>query len=213
MLIQNVAALLLMRLVALFGTVPVAAFGIGLRLQMFVFGPSMGFGTAAGAMIGQNLGAGRPERAVRAGWLAAGFAAAIALAISAVFWFEGARLVTLFTADPRVVAVGAVFMKWYGASLVFLSLAFVLGQAMNGAGDTLAPMLVVGGTILLVGVPLAYWLARSWGSERGVWAALAVSNVLSGLASAALFRAGRWRGVGERIRQRAAAAAGEVPGS
>jgi Na+-driven multidrug efflux pump len=201
MLLRNVARLLLMRLVAMFGTVPVAAYGIGMRLQMLVFGPSMGFGTAAAALVGQNVGAGRPARAERSAWLAVGMACAVVFCVSLAFWFAGGRLIAVFNDDPRVVAAGANLLRWFSVSFVFLSMAFVLGHAMTGGGDTLLPMLIVGAAVVLLAVPLAYALAGLWNSAQGVWAAIACSNFAAGLLSVLAFRRGRWRAVGERIRR------------
>jgi len=199
MLLRTVGGLLLMRIVAMFGTVSVAAYGIGMRLQMFVFGPSMGFGTAAAALVGQNLGAGKPARAARAAWLSMAMACGIALCLSVVYCFEGRFLTGIFNDDPEVIEAGANLLRWFGVSFVFLSATFVLCQAMTGAGDTLAPMVIVGVSLVLVGVPLAYGLARLWGSAEGVWASVAFTNIVSGVLSAWAFRRGRWRAVGERI--------------
>ena len=203
MLLRNIGGLLLMRLVAMFGTVPVAAYGIGMRLQMLVFGPSMGFGTAAAALVGQNVGAGKPHRAEKSAWLAAGMACAIAACISVIFWFEGSRLVALFNNDPHVVAVGANLLRWFSVSFVFLAMTFVLSQAMTGAGDTLLPMLIVGLSLVLLGVPLAYGLARLWDDVQAVWAAIACSNLVAGVLSVWAFRHGRWRTIGATIHRAA----------
>lgn len=201
MFLRSIGGLALMRLVAMFGTVPVAAYGIGMRLQMLVFGPSMGFGTAAAALVGQNVGAGKPERAEKSAWLAAGMACAVVFCVSLVYWFAGTRLVAVFNNAPTVVAVGANLLRWFSVSFVFLSLAFVLSHAMTGGGDTLLPMLIVGVALVLLGVPLAYALARLWGDVQGVWAAIACSNLVAGLLSVWGFRHGRWRAVGDRIRR------------
>jgi len=201
MLLRNIGGLLLMRLVALFGTTSVAAYGIGMRLQMLIFGPSMGFGTAAAALVGQNLGAGKPKRAQEAAWLAVGLACAVVSCFGLLFWLAGAPLMALFNDDPLVVALGANMLRWFSVSFAFLAMSFVLGNAMTGGGDTLLPMLIVGVCFVLLGPPLAYGLARAWNSVEGVWAAIACLNILGGLLSALAFSYGRWRTVGERIRQ------------
>jgi len=193
MLVRNVAGLLLMRLVAMFGTVPVAAYGIGLRLHMVLFGPTMGFATAAGTMVGQNMGAGQSRRATRSAWIAAGIAMTVAFCITVVFWATAGFLVRVFNNDPEVVWTGTVLLRWFAASFVFLALAIVLGHAMNCAGDTLRPMIITTVALVVTGVPLAYALATLWNSVEGIWVALFTSNVLAGLLSAAVFRRGRWR--------------------
>ena len=205
MLLRNIGGLVLMRLVAGFGTVSVAAFGICMRLQMVVFGPSMGFGTAAAAMVGQNVGAGRPERAERSAWVAVGMACAIVACFSTVFWFAGRPLVAVFNDDPQVVALGANLLRWFSISFVFLSMSFVLSHAMTGGGDTVLPMVIVGVSLILFAVPVAYWLSDAWGGVQGVWAAMAGGNVLAGVLAAGAFRLGLWRVIGERIRRRHAA--------
>ena len=201
MLLRNVGALVLMRLVAVFGTAPVAAYGIGMRLQMLVFGPSMGFGTAAAALVGQNVGAGKPARAEKSAWLAVGMACVVVACFSLLFWFEGRRLVAVFNDNPQVIAVGANLLRWFSVSFVFLAMTFVLSQAMTGGGDTLLPMLIVGAAVVLLAVPLAYALAKLWGDVEGVWVAIACSNLVAGLLSVWAFRHGRWRAIGDRIRR------------
>lgn len=202
MLIRNIYGLLLMRLVAGFGTAPVAAYGISMRVRMLVFGPNMGFGTAAATLVGQNLGAKQPERAERAGWIAAGIGIAISLAIMCVFWAVPARVIAIFNDDPQVISVGVGVLRWLSATFAFMSVSFVLGRGMAGAGDTLSPMLVQAFALLLVGLPLAYGLSDALDSVRGIWMAVFVANVLAGLGSAAIFHWGRWKRVGLEIAER-----------
>jgi putative MATE family efflux protein len=199
MFLRNVGGLLLMRLVAAFGTVPVAAYGIGMRLQMLVFGPSMGFGTAASTLVGQNLGARRPDRAARSGWTAMGMAVTVAFALTCIFWAKAPWLMAFFNDDPQVIAVGVSLLRWLSASFVFLSIAFVLGHAMTGAGDTLSPMVITGFTMIVVCVPTAYVLSNLLGRVEGIWMALFVTNLMGGAISAAAFRHGRWKEVGAGI--------------
>ncbi len=199
MLTRNVASLVLMRLVAGFGTVPVAAFGITMRLRMVVFGPSMGFGTAAATLIGQNLGAEQPGRAEKAGWTAAAFAAGISLVIMCLFWIVPGKVIAVFNDDPQVVATGADVIRWYSASFVFMTAGFVLGRGMMGAGDTLVPMLVQGLALIVVGLPLAWGLSTALESVTGIWMAIFASNAVLGLALVLAYGRGRWKRVGAEI--------------
>jgi putative MATE family efflux protein len=195
MLIRNISALVVMRIVTPFGTVAVAAYTIGLKLWFMVLMVGIGMGTAAGTLVGQNLGAARPGRAERAGWITAGVYAAFSAVLSVAFFIWAARLVSAFNADPGVVATGASFLHWIAPPFVFMALAVVLGGAMNGAGDTLVPLVIVAFAVLVVRIPLALWLARDLESVEGVWAALALSTALQGLLYSAAFRWGHWKRV------------------
>ncbi len=199
MLTRNLSALALVSIVAFYGTVVhVAAYGIGIRLWMAVLMPGMGFGNAAETLVGQNLGARKPERSVRAAWFATGMCAAFALAAGIAFILFAEPLVAVFSSKREVVATGSSFLFWLGATMPFLAFSLVLGRAMNGAGDTLWPMLTTAVAMLAVRIPLAYGLANAWQSPTGVWVALAVSNVLQGVMFVLVFWWGRWKKIGEK---------------
>jgi putative MATE family efflux protein len=193
MLIRNVSALVLMRIVTMFGTVAVAAYTVGLRLWFMVLMLGMGVGSAAATLVGQNLGAGRPHRAAQAGWLIAAMYAAVCAAFSVGFCLWAEDLISVFNDDPEVVATGAQLLRWVAPTFVFLAFSVVLGNAMNGAGDTLMPLVVVALAVLVLRLPLALVLSINWDSVSGVWAALAVSSVCQGLLYSGAFWWGRWR--------------------
>jgi len=195
MLLRNVSALVLMRIVTAFGTVAVAAYTVGLRLWFMVLMLGMGVGGAAATLVGQNLGAGRTNRAARSAWLTATTYASACAVLSVVFMVFAGRLIGLFNADPQVVETGATMLRWVAPTFVFLAFSVVLGNAMNGAGDTLLPLVVVAVAVLVVRVPLALGLSAAWNSADGVWAALAISSVLQGLLYAGAFLSGRWKRV------------------
>jgi Na+-driven multidrug efflux pump len=113
--------------------------------------------------------------------------------VSAVFFFGADALVSVFNARPEVVATGATFLRWMAPTFVFLALAVVLGGAMNGAGDTLVPLVIVAFAVLVVRLPLALWLALDWDNVEGVWVALAGSLALQGLLYTGAFRWGHWK--------------------
>ena len=197
-MLRNIALVVLLRLTAMFGTAAVAAYGIGFRLQLLVLGPGKGFGTAAATMVGQNIGVRKPDRAERAGWIAAGTAMAVGLCITGGFWLAPQFIIRVFNTDAEVVAAGASLLRWWSASFPFLIVAFVLSLAMNGAGDSLRPMIITGIALVAVGIPLAYGLAKSWGEVQGIWVALFCAHVLAGLLSVVVFKRGAWRAVGLR---------------
>jgi len=195
MLMRNLSAIVLIRIVAMFGTVALAAYGIGMRLRMVVMMPGMGFGNAAATLIGQNIGAHKPGRAEHAGWVVTGMYGLIALLMTGVFCALAEPLIAVFNADSRVVATGASFLRWFSATFAFMAFSIVLGRAMNGAGDTFWPMLITAVSMLALRIPLAWGLSVPWG-ETGIWAGVAMSNVAQGLLFAAAFHWGRWKRIG-----------------
>ncbi|MBN1916342.1 MAG: MATE family efflux transporter [Verrucomicrobia bacterium] len=195
MLMRNLSAIILIGIVARFGTAALAAYGIGIRLRMIVMMPGIGFGNAAATLIGQNLGARKPDRAEHAGWVVMGMYGAISIAVSVVFWVFARPLIAAFNADPEVVATGASFLRWFSATFAFMAFSIVLGRAMNGAGDTFWPMLITAVSMLALRIPLAWGLSFTW-QVTGVWIGLAASNVLQGLIFVAAFRWGRWKRIG-----------------
>jgi len=202
MLMRNLSAIALIWIVAGFGTVALAAYGIGIRLRMAVMMPGMGFGNAAATLVGQNVGALKPRRAEHAGWIVTAMYSLIALLMTAIFCAFARPLIAVFNADSQVVAVGASFLRWFSPTFLFIAFSIVLGRAMNGAGDTFWPMMITAVSMLALRIPLAWGLSIIW-SENGIWAALAVGNVVQGLLFVAAFRWGRWKRIGQRHLQAA----------
>jgi putative MATE family efflux protein len=199
MLIRNISALSLVSIVARFGSVYLAAYGVGIRLFFAVLTPGMGFGNAAATMVGQNLGAGKPERAARATWISTGIWTGISTLIGIVFIVFARQIVSFFNDTPEVVSVGSECIIWLAATFAFTAASVVIGRAMNGAGDMFWPMMATAVSMLGMRIPLAMWLARAMGDVRGVWIAMTVSNVAQGVFFAALFLWGRWKVIGCRL--------------
>ena len=196
MLVRSISALVLVPIVATFGTGAMAAYLVVLRLWMAAVMPGLGFGNAAATLMGQNLGAGRPDRAARAGWITAGIYTAFVAVASAVCLIWTEPLVRIFNDNPALVPHAVAFLRWIAPPFLFLALSTVLGRGMNGAGDTLVPLAVVAVSVLGLRIPLAWLLAvRVWNDVGGVWVAMAASSVLQGLLFAAAFQWGRWKRV------------------
>jgi len=194
MLSRSLMGLVLMRVVAGCGTIAVAAYGTGMRFHMITLMPAFALGGAAATMVGQNLGAGNPNRARHAAWLAAGIDVAL-MVVAAVFFAGCARpLIRAFNADPRVVAIGAEYLCTVSPFYVFTALGIVLGRALNGAGDSLWPMIFTVVSLWGVQVPLAVHFSATWASRtQGIWWAIALATVLHGLLITAWFETGRWK--------------------
>lgn len=182
---------LLTRTTTRFGTPALAALGVGQRVESWTFMIGVGFGAAAAAIVGQNLGARQPERAALAAWIATGFASIIC-AIGAILEFTVAPQFTgLFSSDPAVVAEGAHYLHIVAVSTLFSGSELVLEGALGGAGETLPPMLT-SSTLTVLRLPLAAWAATRWGTA-GIWWTISITAVGRGVAMMSLWRWGRWK--------------------
>lgn len=189
----SVIYIVIARTATQFGTPALAALGVGHRVESWIFMLGVGFGVTTAAIVGQNLGAGRADRAERAGWLAVAYASAPAViaCIAQLFWPE--MLAGIFTNDPAVIAEGARYLRIAAISQLFVCSEIVLEGAFGGAGATLQPMLA--STILSAArIPLAAWAATRWGTE-GIWWVISLTAVGRGVAMMVLWKLGRWRRV------------------
>jgi len=194
MLARSLMAFALFRIVASCGTAALAGYGIGMRFHQMILLPCFVLGNASAALVGQNLGASRPDRAVRAGWLAAGIGMGLNLFSAVVMMLFAEPMTAFFSSDPAVVAVGSAYLRLVSFFYVFAALGIVLGRSMNGAGDTVPTMLITIVTLWGIQVPLAHYLARVVDpATTGVWWSIAISNMLNGLITAAWFGIGRWK--------------------
>ena len=182
------------RILASFGSVAVASSTIAIRIVMFVLLPSWGLSNAAATLVGQNLGANKPERAEASVWRACLYNSVILGAISVPFvlWAEG--VVALFTHDAQVAPLAARGLRIISSGFAFYASGYVLSASFNGAGDTMTPTLLNLCCFWFGELPLAYVLARPFGlGPAGVFWAVAIAFSLMTMVSAWLFRRGRWK--------------------
>jgi putative MATE family efflux protein len=174
-----------------FGTPALAALGIGHRVESWLYMVGVGFSAATAAIVGQNLGAGRVDRAERAGWLATGFCSCLGVVFCVVELAIPEQFASLFTDDPAVIAEGANYLRIAAISQLAICAEIVLEGALGGAGHTVAPMLS-STAITVARVPLAAWAAATWGPS-GIWWVISLTAILRALAMIALWRSGGWK--------------------
>jgi Na+-driven multidrug efflux pump len=182
--------MLLVRVVGRFGTPAIAALGVGHKIEGISYMICIGFGLAAETLVGQNLGAGQPARARRAGWLTARIAAVPACALAVLFMLAPGALVGIFTDDPAVIHDGSLYLR--AAAVAQLAMAFenVLEGALTGAGYTLYTMLAIV-SISALRIPLAELVAGPFGLA-GIWWMLALTAMARAAAMTGLWHWGGW---------------------
>lgn len=193
-LIPNLGWLGLVRVLATFGSAAVAGFGIAFRIVVFALLPAWGLANAAATLVGQNLGAGRPDRAETAVWKACFYNMVFLSCVGFVFVALPVPLIAAFQSDPAVSDNAVRALRIISAGFPFYAYAMVLSNSFNGAGDTLTPTIVNLFCFWFWELPLAYALAHILHlGPSGVFWSIAVAYSTMALISAALFRRGRWK--------------------
>jgi putative MATE family efflux protein len=184
----------LVRVIAMFGSDALAGYTIAIRIVIFAMMPAWGLGNAAATMVGQALGAGKPERAEQAVWTAAKYNAIVLGAVGAVFVVFASSIVAIFTTDPAVVPDAVACLRIVSAGFVFFAYGLVLTQSFNGAGDTWTPTWINLSCFWAWQIPLAWLLALNLGmGPKGVYIAMTVAFSTLAVVSGIVFRRGKWK--------------------
>jgi putative MATE family efflux protein len=180
--------------IAKFGSNALAGYTIGIRVLVFALLPSWGMANAAATMVGQALGAKKPERAEQAVWRA-GFYNMICLgAVGLIFVLFARQIIGLFTADQNVLPYGVDCLRIVAYGFLFYAYGMVITQSFNGAGDPWTPTIINLFVFWLWEIPLAYGLAIVLGfGPRGVFLAIMIAFSTLAFVSALVFRKGRWK--------------------
>jgi putative MATE family efflux protein len=184
----------LVRIVSVFGAAALAGYTIAIRIVIFVILPSWGLSNAAATLVGQNLGAGKPERAETAVWRTGFYNMIFLGSVGVLFILFAEPVVRLFTNDPAVVPMGAACLRIVSYGNLGYACFMVMMQAFNGAGDTVTPTIVNFFGFWLFEIPLAYALAVPLRMHsNGVFFSIAIAESSMAVASAILFKHGRWK--------------------
>jgi putative MATE family efflux protein len=190
--VRTISFLMIMRVVAFYGTLALAGYGIAVRLFLFILMPGFGMGNAVATLVGQNLGAGKPERSERSAWLATGYNLLVMGTLSLTTFALAEPTVAIFNADPGVVAFGSQALRIITPSYLLTAVGIVMMRSLMGAGDTLTPMLINLVTLWGFLIPAAYLSWWSGWGPNGVFWSVAAANGFNALLALAWFRRGRW---------------------
>lgn len=195
-LITTASWIFLVRIISEFGNEPLAGYTIAMRIIMFTLLPSWGLAMAASTLVGQNIGADKPDRAERSVWIAARYNMYFLLALSILFLFFAHPVVLIFSQNEIVIDNATLALRVISAGYIFYAYEMVLGQAFNGAGDTYTPTVLNVIAFWLIKMPLAYLIAIQLGfGPIGVYLAVAISSSILAVMAVVLFKRGRWKTV------------------
>lgn len=184
----------LVRIISGFGAEALAGYTIGVRVILFALLPSWGMANAAATLVGQGLGAGKPERAESAVWMAGRLNFYFLGTVGVLLIVFARPVVGAFGPEPGTAAFAVQFLRIVCAGFFFYAYGLVLTQSFNGAGDTWTPTWINLGIFWVLEIPLAYVLALPLGlGPQGAFAAIAVAYSTLAVVSGVLFKRGRWK--------------------
>ena len=191
----QIGLLLFLRIVADFGTEPISAYLIGVRILAFCFVPGFGFSNAAATLVGQHLGAARPDEAARSGWRATAGAVAVMSGVGLAIILLARPLAGSFGAvGPETVGLAVIFIYILGAAQPLMALEFTLGGALRGAGDTRFPLFALLAGLVVFRLGAAEFIAKPlFGNVVAVWSCLLADYAVKGALLVWRFRSGRWK--------------------
>jgi putative MATE family efflux protein len=196
LLIGMTSWVLLVRVMTSFGSQVIAGYGVAVRVVMFALLPSFGVSNAAATLVGQNLGAGRPDRAEQAVWRAALYNVCFLAAWGIAFVLFAGPIAGLFTDDPVVQHWGSRGLRIIAAGFLFYAYGMVVTQSFNGAGDTRTPTWINFFCFWVLELPLAWLLSHPAGmGPTGVFVAMTVAFCTIAVVGVILFKRGRWKQV------------------
>lgn len=193
-LIATSSWVILMKIVSVYGSTAIAGYTIAIRTIDLTFLPAWGMSNAAATLVGQNLGAGDPERAERSVWVTVRYNVAFMISVAVVLIAFAEPILRLFIHDPEVVDYGVDCLRFVSYGYGFYAVGMVLEQSFNGAGDTVTPTWINLFCFWIVQIPLAYSLSQKLQlGPQGVFLAITVAESLIALVAVWVFRWGRWK--------------------
>ena len=192
--LRNVTFLAMMTIVAVFGTAALSAYGIVGRLETVAIMPVLGVATATAVVVGQNLGAKKPERAEEGVKLSVLMNGGFMAVMGAIFYIAAPAIIEIFDPSGASTAVGVSYMRTVAPFYIAMAIAIILAFALNGAGDTKKPMYATLFSMVLIQIPLAYILPDLLRiGIDGIWLAVICGIILQLSLLFAMYRRGNWK--------------------
>lgn len=194
MLVATAAWMAMMSIVGLFGSAAQAGYTFAIRIIVVAILPAWGMSNAAATLVGQNLGAGKPDRAEKSVWLTGHYNAVFMACVTVLFVFFAEFLIRIFTQDETVIPYGVDALRYIGYGYIFYGYGMVIAASFNGAGDTYTPTVINLICFWMIQIPLGYWLARplGWG-PKGVFVAITIAESTLAVVAMIIFKRGKWK--------------------
>jgi putative MATE family efflux protein len=193
-LITTSSWIFMVRIIAGFGSSVVAAYTIAIRIIIFALMPPWGLSNAAATLVGQNLGADKPERAERAIYMAAILNICLMGLISLFFIFSPQYFVQAFMHGKAVSLDAVICLRIISYGFVFYGLGMVMVQSLNGAGDTVTPTIINFFCFWMIEIPLAWVLSsRTDLHEQGVYFSIVIAESIMATTGLVIIRKGKWK--------------------
>lgn len=184
----------LMRIMSEFGSEVLAGYTIAIRVMLFTIMPAWGMSNAAATLVGQNLGAEKPDRAEKSVWKTGKYNAWFMALVSIVYLCFAPQIVAFFNDTPEVVSNGSLCLRVMAAGYIFYAYGMVLTQSFNGAGDTKTPTKINLFAFWLFQLPFAYLTAIVFDmGALGVFLAITLAEIILTIISIVLFKKGKWK--------------------
>jgi putative MATE family efflux protein len=195
-IIASASWIFLVRIVSTFGSSALAGYTIAIRVIVFAILPAWGMANAAATLVGQNLGAGQPERAEKSVWRTGFFNMLFLAVITILFMTLAGQIVNLFTEEEVVVHYAVQCLQIVSVGYIFYAYGMVVAQSFNGAGDTRTPTILNFFAFWTFQIPMAYLLAKTFGfGTPGVYWAIVIAESALAIVSILIFRQGKWKTV------------------
>ena len=184
----------LMRIMSEFGSEVLAGYTIAIRVMVFTLLPAWGMSNAAATLVGQNLGAKKPDRAEQSVWKTGKYSSIFMGCVSIIYLVFAPQIIVLFNSTPDVVKYGSLCLRVIAAGYIFYGYGMVVINAFNGAGDTKTPTYINFVCFWLVQLPFAYLMAVTFDfGPTGVFWAITLAEILIALIGIVWFKKGNWK--------------------
>lgn len=193
-IIQSCSWIFLTRILSIYGSEVIAGYTIAIRVIIFTVLPSWGLANASATLVGQNLGANKPERAAASVWRITLFNTIFLVFVAIILILNAESIIGMFDTTPKVLETGVLCLIILSSGYIFFGTGMILPQALNGAGDTLTPTILNFVCFWIIEIPQAYVLSITFGfAEKGVFLSIIIAESILTIFAIIIFRRGKWK--------------------